>query len=210
MVTVKKEKDTLSRVLGVVALFSGAALVAHIIIGISLPTTLALTTALLVIAVALVWRRAPAGSRKALARVARVGLISGLLATASYDSTKFLLSMWDPSPYNPFEALRTFGTLLAGPSASPEVVMTTGAAFHLLNGVCFAIGYCFLLGRRGVAAGISWGIGLELAQLTLYPGWLDIRAYREFAQISALSHLVYGSVLGAACRYGLNRATGRS
>ena len=205
MIAVKEKRDTLSKVLGVGALFSGAALVVHIVVGVSLPITLALSTSLLVTAVALVWRRAPADRRRVLARVAGVGLLSGLLATLAYDLAKFLLSQWDPSPYNPFEAIRTFGTLLVGPSASTAVVMGTGTAFHMLNGVCFGIGYCFLFGRRGIAAGIGWGICLELCQLTLYPGWLDIRAYREFAQISALSHLVYGSVLGAACRYGLSR-----
>jgi hypothetical protein len=45
-------------------------------------------------------------------------------------------------------------------------------------------------------------------QLTLYPGWLNIRLYAEFAQISAISHVVYGLVLGKACQVGLGRTAG--
>jgi hypothetical protein len=60
--------------------------------------------------------------------------------------------------------------------------------------------YCVLFGRRGVPGGIAWGVFLEAFQLTLFPGWLDIRAYREFVQISALSHIVYGATLGFLCK----------
>jgi hypothetical protein len=55
-------------------------------------------------------------------------------------------------------------------------------------------------GARGARAGVAWGLFLELFQLTLYPGWLDIRLYREFAMISSLGHVVYGLVLGAGTR----------
>jgi hypothetical protein len=52
---------------------------------------------------------------------------------------------------------------------------------------------------------MAWGAVLEVFQLTLYPGWLDIRAYQEFAQISALSHLAYGATLGWSARTGIDR-----
>ena len=68
----------------------------------------------------------------------------------------------------------------------------------------FGVAYVFLFARdgaisggRALATGVAWGIFLELFQLTLYPGWLDIRAYKEFAMISALGHVVYGATLGA-------------
>jgi hypothetical protein len=83
------------------------------------------------------------------------------------------------------------------------MIITAGIAFHVLNGIAFGTSYCALFGTRGVRAGIAWGVFLEVFQLTLYPGWLDIRFYREFATISALSHVAYGAVLGFTCRAAL-------
>lgn len=73
---------------------------------------------------------------------------------------------------------------------------------HLLNGTSFGVAYLFLFARdgrtsvrRALLTGVGWGLFLETFQLTLYPGWLDIRLYQEFATISALSHIVYGATL---------------
>jgi hypothetical protein len=67
----------------------------------------------------------------------------------------------------------------------------------------FGVAYVFLFARdgaisagRALGTGVAWGIFLELFQLTLYPGWLDIRTYEEFVTISALGHIVYGATLG--------------
>jgi hypothetical protein len=120
-----------------------------------------------------------------------------LVATIAYDLSRTGLAFFDPSPYNPFEAISMFGTLLAGAQASPNVVIATGLAYHFVNGVTFGAAFALLSKRGGVFRGILWGLGLEAFQLALYPGWLDIRAYQEFARISAAGHLVYGATLGA-------------
>ncbi len=192
-------------VLGVAVLFSGAALLAHILWAIALPLALAFTAALLALTVWRIWRRASAAARRPLLARALIGLAVGLPATLVYDVSRSLLSQLDPSPYNPFEAIRIFGLLLAGPAAPPTVSMAAGIGFHLLNGTAFGIAYCFLFGRRGLPAGVAWGLFLELFQITLYPGWLDIRAYQEFVMISAAGHLIYGAVLGVGCREALRR-----
>lgn len=192
-------------VLGIGALFSGAALLAHILSGIALPLALALTVTILLIVVGLVWRRTSLAERRPLLDRVMIGLMAGIAATLVYDVAKWSLAHLDPSPYNPFEALPMFGLLLTGPAAPAGLRLAAGVAFHLINGSAFGIAYCFLFGRRGMLPGIAWGIFLELFQLTLYPGWLDIRTYDEFARISALSHVVYGAVLGWSCRYGLER-----
>lgn len=121
----------------------------------------------------------------------------------AYDLSKAALSVLDPSPYNPFHAIRAFGDLLVGTSAGERAIVASGAVFHLLNGTMFGVAYVFLFahdghisGGRALATGVVWGIFLELFQLTLYPGWLDIRTYKEFVMISALGHLVYGAALG--------------
>lgn len=196
-------KRLFPRALGLGALFSGAALITHILAGVSLRYALLFTGALVAFAVASVWRRTSPAQRAQVIHTIKVGLASGLLATIAYDIAKYTLSQWDPSPYNPFEAIRAFGLRLAGSTAPAAVVLGAGSAFHLLNGISFGIAFCFFLGHRGVLPGILWGVFLELFQLSLFPGWLDIRFYQEFAQISALSHVVYGAVLGYLCRYGL-------
>jgi hypothetical protein len=133
--------------------------------------------------------------------------MAGSVATLGYDATKFVLSQLDPSPYNPFHVVRVFGELLVGASAPALLVYSSGIAFHVLNGISFGIAFCLLFRNPGPLLGIGWGIFLELFQLALYPGWLHIRYYQEFAQISALSHLLYGIILGYLCRHGLSECS---
>lgn len=141
-----------------------------------------------------------------------VGIAAGLVATIVYDATKTVLSQLDPSPYDPFEAIRLFGLLLVGSGAGPAAVAGAGTAFHFLNGTSFGLAYALLFGRDGrgslryaLLSGMGWGLFLETFQLTLYPGWLDVRFYEEFARISALSHVAYGGSLGILARFALRR-----
>lgn len=200
------------RFTGLFALFSGIALLVHIIGGVALGLALVVTTVILVGGVALALRGQDAASRRWTLRTAGAGAAVGLVATVAYDVTKASLSVLDPSPYNPFELLLVFGQLLLGTDDTGPAVFAAGAAFHFLNGTAFAVAYCFLFARdgrsswrRALLTGIGWGVFLELFQLTLYPGWLDIRLYEEFATISALSHVVYGAVLGLLARRALRR-----
>ncbi|MGH8936242.1 MAG: hypothetical protein ACRDXD_08285 [Acidimicrobiia bacterium] len=195
----------MNRVLGIATMSGGAALVIHILSGVSLRMGLAVAAATVAAVGRSVWQRASSAQRGHLKLALEVGVISGLIATGVYDLTRTLLSQLDTSPYDPFEAVRMFGVVLAGPSASPALGYAVGTGFHLLNGVAFGTAFCLLFGRRGLVAGIGWGLFLELFQITLYPGWLDIRAYREFAQISALSHVAYGATLGLTSRSLLER-----
>jgi len=199
---------------GVGALFSGAALLGNIILGVPLPVTLATTAIVVIIGTTfLAWRSTPARRRRML-RTAAIGMAAGILATLIYDAAKFALSQLDPTPYNPFEATRIFGQLLLGETAAPGLVVVAGTAFHLLNGTMFGLAYTALFAREGRSSvvyaaltGAVWGLFLEAFQLTLYPDWLGIRFVDEFVRISALSHLAYGASLGLIARWGF-RQTG--
>ena len=202
--------------LAVGALFSGMALLTNILAGFSLPLALGLLAALFLGLVITIARGVEPEDRARLLRIGAVGIAAGFLATLTYDVSKFALSQLDPSPYNPFEATRIFGTLIIGGEAAPLAIQVVGWAFHLLNGTSFGLAYCFLFGRSGetslrwaLLTGIGWGLFLEMFQLTLYPGWLDIRFYSEFVQISFAAHIVYGAFLGVACRVGLRRVAAR-
>jgi hypothetical protein len=193
--------------LGIGALFSGVALLGHIVAGFWLPLSLAVTVGLLVAAVALIWLRLDWPQRAILRSMAVRGVVIGLIATLLYDASRTLLSQLDSSVYQPFEVLSMFGRALLGGGVSSEAALAAGLAFHLLNGVSFGLAYVFILGRqavssptRALATGITWGLFLETFQLTLYPGWLNIAAYREFVTISFLGHVVYGATLGIMAR----------
>lgn len=201
------------RVLGLAALFSGVALLVHILTQLSLPLAVAVTAAAMAAMVARV--RAVIG-RDAWAAVAGVllrGAVTGVVATVTYDIAKGTLSLLDPSPYNPFEAVRVFGTLLIGADSPAPAVYAAGTAFHFLNGTAFGVAYTILFARNGrstrayaALSGMGWGLFLESFQLLFYPGWLGITFVKEFTMISALSHLVYGATLGLGVRSLLRRA----
>lgn len=192
--------------------FSGVALLLNILGGISLALALGVMTALLVVVLAAVLFVSSADSRGWMLRTVAAGIGAGLCATLIYDVSKTVLSQLDPSPFDPFHVISVFGALIVGSNADPALITAAGTAFHLLNGTSFGVAYLFLLARdgritirRALLTGMGWGIFLESFQLTLYPGWLDIRLYQEFVTISALSHLVYGATLGLLARSLLRR-----
>jgi hypothetical protein len=179
----------------------------QIVLHVDLRVGLALTAVGMLAGVAIASARASSDRRRWMLRSVVTGVVAGALATAGYDVTRYTLSVFDASPYDPFEAIRRFGALLTGGSTDPATIAITGGLFHLLNGSSFGVAYVFLFARdgqttlrRALATGFGWGLFLELFQIGLYPGWLDIRAYSEFVTISAVGHLVYGATLGAVAR----------
>ena len=141
--------------------------------------------------------------RRHVGRLLRTGVIAGIVATLAYDVSKAVLSVADPTPFNPFEAVRIFGILLVGEGAPPALIWASGIAFHVFNGVSFAVAYTQLFSpyamrsvRWAIGIGMVWGLFLEIFQLTLYPGWLSIQFLAEFQTISFSAHLIYGATLG--------------
>ncbi len=147
-----------------------------------------------------VWRRAsPAGRADLLAR-ARAGLVAGLIATACYDASRYVLVTAFESSVWPFAAFPAFGGLLSGAAEPFDTRLLAGTVFHILNGVGFSLAYALFVRRPRILTGVIWALVLEALMLTLYPTWLDIKAIGEFTQMSMLGHVVYGIVLGALSR----------
>ncbi len=197
---------------GVAFLASGAALLATILFGAPLPLGLLVTVTAAAIASILALRTISPDARRRIDACIAAGVVAGVVGLICYDSSKAILSFADPSPFNPFGATATFGALLIGTNAPGWALQTAGIAFHVLNGIAFAIAYTTLFARlgatsrrRAVLQGMVWGVFLETFQLTLYPGWLDIKAYAEFATMSAGAHLIYGAALGLTARRMLRR-----
>jgi hypothetical protein len=183
--------------LALAALFSGAALVASIITEISLALTLALLATAAVLTVALKWSLTEPRDRPLVKAQLMTGIAAGIAATATYDLTRLLLTELGQLDFYPFETFKIFGQLILGESAPKALTFAVGTTYHLLNGVAFAVSYCFLLGGRNWKYGILWALGLEAAMLAIYPGWLDLEAVmQEFVTVSVLGHVAYGTTLG--------------
>jgi hypothetical protein len=195
----------------VLSLGSGAALLAAIIAKASLRVAL-LTSIVMWIAFAVVIAvRADSSDRKDIRRLAAFGAIAGFAALIGYDGSRWAVSHLEALTYNPFEAIRVFGLLLTGAPVATRGVFAAGFAYHVLNGAAFGMAYALFFARRqsklsrAVVTGVLWGVGLELFQVSIYPGWLDIRAYNEFLTVSFIGHVVYGFLLGIGTRWLLER-----
>ncbi len=96
----------------------------------------------------------------------------------------------------PFEAVPLFGQVLVGASSASILTNALGVAYHVANGIGFGFAYALVAGSRGLFAGIAWALVLETVLLAFYPGWLDVRAGREFVSVFMLGHVAYGATLG--------------
>jgi hypothetical protein len=201
--------------IGLAAGFSGLAVGLSILSGAALSIAEAAMVLVPLAAVIIVARRAPRPVARQVWRIVRAGLVAGFAATIAYDVTRTALSVYDPSPYNPFEAIRQFGLGMLPPNSSLPAVMAAGYSIHFLNGASFGVIYAIFAGRHvrtlrtALLGGAAWGLTLEFVQSILYPGWLGIPAVilGEFLVISGLGHLAYGATLGVGVRRLLSRGS---
>lgn len=191
--------------LGAASCATGAALVAHFVLGLPLMVLVVATVVLAAAAWAVVLRRLGAPARAVLARRARIGVVAGVPALVAYDVSRWALVEVSGSAVRPFEAWRAFGELLGAGDRTGEAAFAAGFAFHVANGLSFAAAFGVVLAHRGVLAGVGWGLLLETAMVTFYPGWLGLRALEEFVSITVVGHVVYGAVLGGLALRGWRR-----
>jgi hypothetical protein len=177
-------------------LAGGAALVMHILVDVSLPLGLAALALAGASMWAATWRWAPPALRARLRARVWAGLRAGIVATAAYDLCRYGVVALLAFSFKPFQAWAIFGQLFVGPAASPVAIWAAGAAYHLFNGIGFAVAFALLFRRPTWKLGVVWGVGLELGMATLYPSWLRIAALQEFLAVSAIGHVVYGAVMG--------------
>ena len=188
------------RLVAVLPLATGAGLLGFLIARASLWLGFVLIGLIGVGLVIGVWRRSGAAARADLRARARAGLFAGLIATACYDVSRYLLVTAFESSVWPFAAFPAFGGLLIGPAEPYDARLLAGTIFHIVNGVGFTLAYALFVRRPRILTGVLWALGLEALMLTLYPTWLDIKAIGEFTQMSMFGHVVYGIVLGALTR----------
>lgn len=182
---------------------SGASLVVHILTDALLPAVFGAT--LVGGAVLLAQATSDPAVRARVVPLLRAGLIGGLVSTFVYDVARFALMEAFDLHIKPFKALPYFGHALIGAEPHSTASWVAGVAFHITNGICFAIGYTVLVGRRNLLWAIGFGLGLEAFMLTLYPDWLQIEAMKEFTQMSVFGHVAYGLSLGLVTNALLDR-----
>jgi hypothetical protein len=197
---------------GLAAGFSGVAMLTYILTPISvIAAEIGFAVVAVIVLVHLV-RRAPEPLLREVARSARAGIAAGAVATLAYDASRTVLSLFDPLPYQPFEAISRFGLGVLPAGSDPRLVLGVGFVIHMVNGCSFGVIFAMfardrlVTARSALASGMVWGVVLELVQSILYPGWLGITTtLKEFLVISGAGHLVYGATLGIGVR-GLLRA----
>jgi hypothetical protein len=183
----------------------GAGLAMYILAGISLPL------AILALALAgaglwvLVLRRTNPPVRAALRCRARIGLVAGVLATVAYDTARYGVVAVFHMSFKPFHVFTLFGELFIGSGHSTTVTTLVGLAYHISNGTFFGVAYALLFRRPSWWTGTLWGVGLEVCMALLYPQWLRIQVMHEFLEVSAVGHVIYGTVLGLVTAAGLGR-----
>jgi hypothetical protein len=184
-------------ILAIAAMASGAALVVTIFTKVSLAVTLSCLGIFALFIVLWKWSLTSAVERPVIKNKAITGIIAGFLATLAYDISRLLLVTVGGLKFWPFETFVLFGKLIIGEGVSRTAAYTVGTAYHFLNGMLFAVAYCFLFGGRNWKFGVLWALGLEASMFTIYPGWLDLKAVmKEFTIVSLSGHVVYGTVLG--------------
>jgi hypothetical protein len=189
---------------GGVFLVSGIGLVVHILTD----APLAVVLSLLVLGGGLLVGITMSSRPAALARWRRlvpVGVVVGVVATAAYDGSRWLLVQVAGFHTSPFKALPFFGEALLGSAGGSTARTVAGVAFHLVNGIAFGVAYTVWFGERHPAWGLAFAMGLEASMLALYPGWLDVRSMRELTSISLLGHVVYGLTLAGTAHVLLDR-----
>jgi len=190
-----------------VFLVTGAGLVAHLLFAVPLPVSVASAVAAAALLVTALWR---AGMWASVRPLLIAGVVSGVAATAAYDLVRVVVVAATGAAVGPFGAWPLFGAALVGEASGPVWLWAAGVAFHVVNGVLFAVAFVVALRDRGPLAGVAWALVLEAAMLALYPGWLGVggEGLGEFVQVSVLGHVAYGLVLGGVSRRLLRGGSG--
>lgn len=201
----QNERERLHPVEGAAFMATGAALVVHILVDVPLWLSVLMAVGAAGCVLAVAARRHPGGTVVGR-QVLLVGLGSAAAALVAYDATRLVVAELAHFEVGPFEAFKHFGNGLLGRQGPPTTaVWVAGSAFHVVNALAFGIAYTVAAGRKGVIAGLVFGLGLELVMLGLYPAWLQIPNLREFTTMSMLGHVAYGVTLGYLAQRGLDR-----
>lgn len=178
-------------------LATGAALVVHMLTDRSLAAALGLAGSFALLGLVVASRHMAPEAKADARRRAANGALAGIAGLAAYDLSRLALVAASGFHVKPFKALPHFGRGLLGTDVSDTAAWIAGSAYHVTNGICFAVVYCLAVRRPSWRTGIAWALLLEAVMIVFYPSWLQIEALKEFVTMSLFGHFAYGGTLGA-------------
>jgi hypothetical protein len=181
-----------------VPLATGAGLLGYILFGVALPLGILFALLLTGLAAAVVIRRTPQAARRSVGRRALAGAMAGVAATLAYDGVRLALVTAFHIKYWPFDIFSRFGVAMIGAGHPLRAVQAVGIAYHYSNGICFGTAFALLVRRPNLVKGWLWAMMLETLMVSVYPGWLGLKAIGDLVSVSLVGHTAYGFVLGPA------------
>ena len=126
-----------------------------------------------------------------------LGLGIGAVATAAYDGIRGLQQTVLPLGFNAFANHPRFGEMITDRPYTETIAIVTGWAYHISNGLTFALCYVLVLGKQRWYWGIAWGLLLEAMMIVMYPTAFGVsRGNEAFLAVSVTGHTCYGAVIG--------------
>lgn len=178
---------------------SGLVILVHALGWVTLTYTvrlLAPLTAFVFIAL-LVWTRR--GSEDVFLNRLAAGLLAGVVGLVAYDLVR-LAFLVVHLPFNPFRPIEVYGLLILDRYQDTTLTKTVGWAFHIWNGLAFALMYTLSLGRGRLGWALAWSMTLEVAMLASYPSLFGIIRDWAFVVVTMAGHTAYGIGLHATAR----------
>ncbi len=183
----------------VTASLSGIVILLHALGWVTLTYTvrlLAPLTAFVFIALLVRVRR---GSEEVLLNRMAAGLLAGAVGLLAYDLIR-LAFLVVHLPFNPFRPIEVYGLLILDRYQDTTLTRTVGWAFHIWNGLAFALMYTLSFGRGRLGWALAWSMTLEVAMLASYPSLFGIIRDWAFVGVTMAGHTGYGIGLHMAAR----------
>jgi hypothetical protein len=130
----------------------------------------------------------------------RGGLIAGTFGLVAYDVIRLLVLWSGLVPFNPFRPIEVYGLLITDAPADTVLTKTLGWAFHLWNGLSFAMMYTLVFGKGRLLWAFGWAMLLELMMVASYPSIFRMVADWAFVTVGSIGHVAYGLTLGWTAR----------
>jgi hypothetical protein len=127
------------------------------------------------------------------------GLLAGAVGLVLYDFIR-LAFLAAHLPFNPFRPIEVYGLLILDRYQDTTLTKAVGWAFHIWNGLAFAIMYTLSVGRGRLGWALAWAMTLEVAMLASYPSLFGIIRDWAFVTVTMAGHTGYGIGLHATAR----------
>jgi hypothetical protein len=128
------------------------------------------------------------------------GAVAGVLGLVVYDLIRLGVQEALPLHFNGFGVMAAFGHFMTGQPIHSSASVAAGWAYHISNGITFAIAFAVMAGPARWWWGLLWGATLQLAMTSVYPGLFEIRSWTGFIVESVVGHTAYGAALGLWCQ----------